>query len=57
MDDQKSILPTNRAVVPINQLIVIVVNSDVYEAHRELLERVSVQIAKLFREAGDMILG
>lgn len=57
VDDQKSILPTNRAVVPINQLIVIVVNSDVYEAHRELLERVSVQIAKLFREAGDMILG
>jgi hypothetical protein len=56
VDDDKSV-PANRMIVPVNQLVVIIVDKDVYERHRELLEHMRAQIAHRFMEAGDMILG
>lgn len=47
----------NKVVVPINQVVAIVADADVHAQHSELLERVGLQIAQLFTETGDMILG
>ena len=47
----------NKVVVPINQVVAIVADADVHADHSELLERVGLQIAQLFTETGDMILG
>lgn len=49
--------PPNKVAVPINQLFVILVDPEVHAVNSELLERVAMQIAQLFMEAGDLILG
>jgi hypothetical protein len=46
---------SNKVVVPINKLFVIVVDEEAHVKHTELLQRISNQIAQLFMEAGDMV--
>lgn len=45
-----------KVTVPINQLFVIVLDKDVHAKHRDILAKLSGQIAHAFMEAGDLIL-
>ena len=46
-------VPATSVVLPVNDIIVVVVDASVHQRQQELLERAALQIATSFRDAGD----
>ena len=46
-------VPATSVVLPVNDIIVVVVDASVHQRQQELLERAALQIGTSFRDAGD----